>query len=83
MTAARQEPVRYGDLLAMASASLAQARTELYRSPLGTPAQAGATVSGHQDLLAALASSSGGCTGRNSASTTACTEPRTGETARP
>jgi hypothetical protein len=54
VTAARQEPVRYGDLLAMAAASLAQARTELYRSPLGTPAQAGATVAAHQDLLAAL-----------------------------
>jgi hypothetical protein len=54
VTAARQEPVRYGDLLAMAAASLAQARTELYRSPLGSPAQARAIAAAHQDLLAAL-----------------------------
>jgi hypothetical protein len=54
VTAARPEPVRYGDLLELASASLAQARTELYRSPLGSVEQARATVAAHQDLMAAL-----------------------------
>ena len=54
MTAVGREHVRYGDLLDMASDSLAQARTELYRSPFASQAQARATVAAHRDLLAAL-----------------------------
>jgi hypothetical protein len=54
VTAAGHEPIRYGDLLELASASLAQARTELYRLPLGSVEQARATVAAHRDLMAAL-----------------------------